>query len=321
MSVQLAWWLGFVALLLVMLALDLGVFHRRSHVVKTKEALTWTLVWFVLAMLFNAGVYWGLGAQPAIEFLTGYLVEKSLAIDNIFVIALIFSYFHVPAAYQHKVLFWGVFGALVMRLVFILAGIELLARFHWTIYLFGGLLIFTGLKMLWAHGQKIAPEQNRILRWLRRILPVTEAYEEDRLIVRRDGQTWVTPLFLVLVFVELTDLVFAVDSIPAILAITQDQFIVFSSNALAILGLRSLYFALAGLMEWFRFLHYGLSAILIFVGGKMLAAGQISLSPFVSLGVIVAILAVSIGASILWRKRSEDGTTMVANHKSPSISN
>ncbi|MEX2188925.1 MAG: TerC family protein [Pirellulales bacterium] len=297
------WWFGFNAFLLGMLALDLGVFHRQAHAVSFREALTWSGVWVALAFAFNGIVYYCHGEQVALEFLTGYLIEKSLAVDNIFVFVMVFSYFQVPGKYQHKVLFWGILGALVMRAAFIFAGVELIQRFHWMIYVFGGLLVATGVKMIWIKGKELDPDKNPVIRLFRRFVPVAHDYGGDKFFLRRGGKLMATPLFVVLVFVEISDLIFAVDSIPAILAITQDAFIVFTSNALAILGLRSMYFAVGGLIQMFHYLHYGLSAILMFVGGKMLLTDVYKVPTAASLGAIVGILALTIAASWLRRRQ------------------
>ena len=307
------WWVGFNGFLLAMLALDLGVFHRKAHVVSIREALIWTVVWIVIALGFNAGLYYWYGAQPALEFLTGYLVEKSLAVDNIFVILLIFGYFHVPPKFQHKVLFWGILGALAMRAAFIFAGVELLDRFHWMIYVFGGLLIVTGIKMIWAKDKQIEPNKNPIIRLFRRFVPVTDGFHEDRFWVRQSGRWAATPLFVVLMFVEFSDLIFAVDSIPAILAITRDPLIVYTSNALAILGLRSMYFAIGGLLKYFEYLHYGLAGILTFVGLKMVLADVYKVPILASLGVIAAILLTAILAS--WIKNLWFASSTANRHK------
>lgn len=296
-------WIGFNAFVLVMLALDLGVFHRKSHEVSLKEALTWTGAWIVLALIFNGFVYYYFGEELAVQFLTGYLIEKSLSVDNIFVIILIFSYFHVPPSYQHKVLFFGILGALVMRLLFIFAGIELIHKFHWLIYLFGGFLIITGLRMLFSKETVIDPEQNFFVRMVRKVIPVTNQYHGDRFFTRLDGMRAATPLFLALVVVEATDLIFAVDSIPAVLAISDDPFIVYTSNVFAILGLRSLYFAVSGIEKYFKYLKYGLAVILLFVGTKMAAADLIKIPVEISLVVIGGILAVSMLASVLASKK------------------
>jgi tellurite resistance protein TerC len=306
MSDQAWWWIAFNVFLLGMLALDLGVFHRKAHEVKLKEALIWSCVWIGLALLFNLGILLWLGSEPALAFLTGYLIEKSLSVDNLFVFALIFSYFHVPSQYQHKVLFWGIIGALVMRTIFIFAGVALIQQFHWLIYVFGGFLIFTGIKMVWAKGKQIDPERNPVIRLFRRVMPVTETYQGDRFFVRRATKVVATPLFLVLLFVEFTDLIFAIDSIPAIMAITLDPFIIYTSNVMAILGLRSLYFALAGVMGLFHHLHYGLSAILVFVGGKMVLADVYKIPVSASLAVVGGILLLSVLASLLWPVKSPE---------------
>jgi tellurite resistance protein TerC len=253
-----------------MLALDLGVFHRKSHEVSLKEALTWTAVWIFLALVFNAILYYWRGQQQALEFFTGYLIEKALSVDNIFVFIMIFTYFQIPTKYQHKVLFWGILGALIMRVIFIFAGVALIEKFHFTIYVFGALLIYTGYKMFNHNSAKIDPDKNPIIRFFKKFMPVTSVLHEDKFFTRVDGKRFATPLFLVLILIETTDLIFAVDSIPAILAITQDQFIVYTSNVFAILGLRSLYFALAGVVHRFWLLSYGLAIVLIFVGIKML---------------------------------------------------
>ena len=303
MSSQVWVWIAFNAFVLVMLAIDLGVFHRQSHTVTLKEALIWSGVWVTLALLFNLGVYAWYGPEPALAFLTGYLIEKALSVDNIFVFLLIFSYFKVPARYQHKVLFWGILGALVMRAIFIFAGISLLQRLHWLIYVFGALLIFTGIKMITEKDKEIHPEKNPVLKLFRRLMPVTEDYQADHFFVKQAGHYAATPLFIVLLVVETTDLLFAVDSIPAILAITVDPLIVYTSNVFAILGLRALYFALAGVMGLFHYLHYGLSAILIFVGAKMLLADIYKLPVAVALGVVAGILLIAIIASLIRARR------------------
>jgi tellurite resistance protein TerC len=295
---------AFNLLVLFMLALDLGVFHRKSHTVSFREALTWTAVWIGLAMLFAVGVFYWKGDEAGKQFLAGYVIEKALSVDNIFVFVLLFGYFQVPAKYQHKVLFWGIISALIMRAIFIWAGVTLLEKFTWLIYVFGALLIWSGLKLLWKSEQPIDPEQNPIIRLVRRWLPISNEPAGDRFVTRIDGKLFFTPLFVVLIFIEISDLIFAVDSIPAIMAVTQDPFIIYTSNVLAILGLRSLYFALAGVMHLFHYLHYGLSAILIFVGIKMLlghTAYKIDID--VSLVVILSILAVSIGASLLFPQK------------------
>ena len=293
-------WLAFNAFVLAMLALDLGVFHRKAHVVKAREALVWSGIWIGLALVFNAIVWAWRGPQAGTEFLTGYLIEKALSVDNIFVFLLIFAYFKVPAALQHRVLFWGIIGALIMRAICIAVGAALLKEFHWLIYVFGGILIFSGIKMLSAHGKAIEPDKNPLLKLFRRFVPVTPDFEGDKFFVLREGRRWATPLFVALLFVEISDLIFAVDSIPAILAITQDTFIVYTSNVFAILGLRSLFFALADVMGRFRFLHYSLSAILVFVGLKMLLVDVFKIPVAASLGVVVGLLIAAIAASLFY---------------------
>lgn len=283
-----------------MLALDLGVFHRKIHAVGVREALAWSGVWILLAAIFNAGIYFWSGSHKALEFLTGYVVELSLSIDNLFVFLLLFAYFKVPARFQHKVLFWGILGALVMRAIFIAAGITLIHKFHWVMYVFGALLIVSGIKMFFQKDQEVHPEANPLLKFFRRVMRITPDYEGSRFFIRTNGQLLATPLFLVLLMVESTDVIFAVDSVPAVLAITSDPFIVYTSNVFAILGLRSMFFALAGIMRLFHFLHYGLSAVLVFVGAKMLLADLMPVPIVLSLLVIAGILAGSIIASLLW---------------------
>jgi tellurite resistance protein TerC len=292
-------WIGFNIFVLAMLMLDLGVFHRKAHEVKIKEALAWSTVWITLALLFNLVVYFFEGREQALEFLTGYLIEKSLSIDNIFVFIIIFSFFHVPASYQHKVLFWGILGALIMRAIFIAAGIALLEKFYWIIYIFGGFLIFTGIKMITGKDKKIEPEKNPVIKLFRKIFPVTPDYVGSSFLISINGKRIATPLFVVLLMIETTDVIFAVDSIPAILAITKDPFIVYTSNVFAILGLRALYFAIAGIIQMFRFLSYGLAAILVFVGAKMMLVDIYKIPIEISLGIVAGILAISIIASIV----------------------
>ena len=299
-------WIGFNLFVVIMLVLDLGVFHRKSKEIKVKEALIWTCVWVTIAFLFNVFVYYYFGEEKAFEFFTGYLIEKSLSVDNIFVIILIFSYFNVPPAYQHKVLFWGILGALVMRVCFILAGVELIHKFHWLIYIFGGFLIFTGIRILTQGDLKLDPEKNPVVRFVRKIFRVTPAFEENKFFVRRDGLLWATPLFVVVVMIEVTDLVFAVDSIPAILAISEDSFIVYTSNVFAILGLRSLYFALAGIEKYFIYLKYGLSAILVFVGTKMCIADFYKIPIEISLAFIILTLSLAVLASMVMQREKKD---------------
>src|SRR6266481_260105 len=295
-------WIGFNVFVLAMLALDLGVFHRKAHAVSIKEASIWSVVWIILAMAFNAGVYFFSGPEPALQFFTGYLIEKSLSVDNIFVFGLLFTFFNVPAAYQHRVLFWGVLGALVMRGILIVLGTSLLDTFHWIIYLFGAFLIFTGVRMAFHKEEEVHPERNPLLKLVRRLVPVTHDYERDRFMVRRAGHVLVTPLLLVVLVVETTDLVFALDSIPAIFAVTLDPFIVYTSNVFAMLGLRALYFALAGMIGKFHYLKESLSLVLVFVGAKMLLAGIYQVPILMSLAVIATLLAGAVVASLLWPK-------------------
>jgi tellurite resistance protein TerC len=292
-------WVGFIAFVLAMLAIDLGVFHKKAHEVSLKEAGIWSAVWVALAVAFNAGVYVWFGSERALEFTTGYLIEKALAVDNIFVFVIIFSAFAVPAMYQHRVLFWGVLGALVLRAVFILAGGAVLQQFHWAIYVFGGLLAVTGVKLLVQRNQEIHPERNPLVRWFQKVFPMTSELHGDRFLVLKNGRRYATPLLLALVAVEVTDVVFAVDSIPAIFAVTSDPFIVFTSNIFAILGLRSLYFLLAGIITRFVYLKVGLSFVLVFVGAKMLLMDVYKVPIAASLGAIAGILGVSIIASWL----------------------
>ncbi len=324
------WWVGFVAFVLAMLALDLGVFHRKAHEVKLREALGWIGVWVSLALLFNLGIYLGwIGAyadatarqQAALEFLTGYLIEVSLSVDNVFVFALLFSYFHIPPPYRHRVLFWGILGALVMRAAMIFAGVALLHAFHWVMYVFGAILIVGGIKMWRSHGVEIDPRKNPVLRLVQRVLPVAHGEHGPRFFTRENGALAVTPLFVVLVFVEWTDLIFAVDSIPAVLAVTHDSFIVFTSNVMAILGLRSLYFALAGVIQRFHALHYGLAAILVFVGTKMWLADVFKIPTAAALAVVVGILAISVIVSLLRPpprrkpvRETEENRELIAEH-------
>jgi tellurite resistance protein TerC len=306
-------WGGFNLFVLGMLALDLGVFHRHSHAVTVKEATIWSIVWVSLAMLFNAALFlfWDklmpgsnyTNTEASLAFFTGYIIEKSLSVDNIFVFVLIFTFFAVPAAYQHRVLFWGILGALLMRGALIAVGAALLKEFHWIIYVFGAFLIFTGIRMALQKEEGVHPERNPLIKLLRRLMPVTDNYEEDKFFVRRVGVLMATPLFLVLLIVESTDLIFAVDSIPAIFAVTNDPFIVYTSNVFAILGLRSLYFLLAGVMDKFHYLKLGLSVVLVFVGVKMVLVDFYKIPIGISLGIIAAILGIAIAAS-LWRSRT-----------------
>ena len=299
-AVNIWFWVGFIAFVLGMLALDLGVFHRHEHEVKPKEAAIWTGVWVSLALLFSFGLYLYAGSTAALTFLTGYVLEESLSVDNIFVIVLIFQYFAVPKKYQHRVLFWGIIGALVMRGLFIGLGAVLLERFHWIIYIFGALLVVTGIRMAVKQDEEFEGDQNPVVRFVRRFIPLTHEYHGKHFFTVENGRRLATPLFLVLVLVEFTDLMFAIDSIPAIFAVTRDPFIVFTSNIFAILGLRSLYFLLASVVHKFHLLKYGLAFILTYIGVKMLISGWVHVPIALSLGIVLTALAVSIGASLIW---------------------
>jgi len=306
-------WLAFLGFVFVMLALDLGVFNRKAHAIKIKEALIWSAVWISLALAFNVGVYFfyeynfHLGKEKAMEFFTGYIIEKSLSIDNLFVFIMLFSFFNVNPKYQHKILFWGILGALIMRAIFIFAGVALINRFHWIIYVFGAFLIFTGIRMFVHKEEKIEPDKNPLVKLFKRFFPVTPEMHEDKFFIRKNHKLYATPLFIVLIVIEFTDLIFAVDSIPAILAISHDSFIIFTSNVFAILGLRALYFALAGITDYFYYLKYGLSFILVFVGVKM----SISSTPYkipmeISLLVILGIIVICVLISLLFPKKAKD---------------
>jgi tellurite resistance protein TerC len=305
MEASVLFWVVFTIVIVTVLALDLGVLNRNAHKIKLKEALIWSAVWISIALIFNVFVYFEFGKTKALEFLTGYLIEYSLSIDNIFVFILIFSYFAVKPQYQHKILFWGILGALIMRGIFIFAGVALINRFHWIVIIFGGFLVFSGIKMLLQKADaEVEPEKNALVRLFRKFLPVTDTLHEDHLFIRQNNKLFATPLFLVLLVIESTDLVFAVDSIPAVLAISKDTFIVYTSNIFAILGLRSLYFAVSGIMGLFRFLKVGLAIVLSFVGLKMLASYyHIEIPILISLSIIVLILLVSIIASVIIKKK------------------
>jgi tellurite resistance protein TerC len=311
-------WAGFIACVLIFLALDLGVFHRSAHTVKFKEALSWSVLWVTLSLAFAGALSVLRGREESVEFITGYIIELSLSMDNVFVIALIFAFFRVPSQYQHRVLFWGILGALLMRGLMIAAGAALIQRFQWTLYLFGAFLVVTGIKMLFAKEDGVHPEKNPVVRCVRKIFPVTTEMHGDKFSLRLEGRRVLTPLALVLVVVETTDLIFALDSIPAIFAVTTKPFIVFTSNVFAILGLRSLYFVLAGAIEYFRYLKIGLSLVLVFVGVKMLLAPhgdshqwfQVEIPTGTSLlvvaGIIVASIALSFAATQRDKKRGVD---------------
>ena len=299
-------WLAFTAFVITLLLLDLLVFNRKAHEIRLREALGWSVFWVVLSLGFNYVVYRTMGPQAGLQWLTGYLVEKALSVDNLFVFLLIFSYFKVPGQYQHRVLFWGVLGALVLRAVFILAGAALLARFHFLVYLLGAFLMYTGVRMgLSGDAPEIDPENNPVVRFLSRHLPITRQMEGGSFFVKKDGVRFATPLFVVLVMVETTDVVFAADSIPAILAITRDTFVVFTSNVFALLGLRAMYFALASMMRLFHYLHYGLALILVFIGAKILLESFLPIPMPIALGVVGGLLVLSTLASVIWPKKEE----------------
>jgi tellurite resistance protein TerC len=306
-------WLSFNLFVLALLALDLGFFHRKTHVVSFREAVAWTVVWIGLAGVFALLIYWfgdvmvasqRPNSQLSLEFVTGYIIEQSLSVDNLFVFLLIFRYFHLPRDLQHRVLFWGIIGALIMRAIFIAAGVTLLDRFHWIAYLFGAILIYSGIRLLMEHGAQVHPESNPLLRGFRKMFRVTEGYESSQFFVRRGALTYATPLALVLIVVETTDVLFAVDSIPAVLAVTREPFIVYTSNVFAILGLRSLFFMLSGMIEKFYLLHYGLSVILIFIGVKMLVSNHVRIPTVVALIAVAGILLVSVVASLIFPRPS-----------------
>ncbi len=296
-------WIIFNAFVFLMLFLDLKVFHAKAHEIRIKEALLWSVFWIALALLFNLGIYFTMGSDAGLKFFAGYLLEKALSFDNLFVFLLIFTYFKVPSLYQHKVLFWGILGALIMRALFIMGGIALIHAFHQIMYVFGAFLIFTGFKLLTQKEKGLEPDKNPVVRLFRRIMPVTEDYHQQKFFVKEKGRMHATPLFVVLLLIETTDVIFAVDSIPAILGVTTDPFLVYTSNIFAILGLRSLYFALAALMKIFKYLNYGLALILVFVGVKMLIAGFYDIPIGFSLGVIAGMLALSMMLSVLFPKK------------------
>ena len=304
MEITIWFWIAFNAFVLGMLALDLGVFHRKAHAVTMREAGIWSAVWVALALAFNAGLYFVWGAEPALQFLTGYLIEKSLSVDNVFVFVMLFSFFAVPAQYQHRVLFWGVLGALVMRGVFIVAGAYMLQQFHWVIYVFGAILLITGIKMA-RRVEAYDPSTNPVLRLARRLLPLTDQYHGQKFWVKEAGKWVATPLFLVLLLVEATDLLFAIDSIPAIFAVTQEPFLVYTANVFAILGLRAMYFLLAGVVHRFVYLKYGLAAVLVFVGAKMMLVDVYKVPVVASLAVIAVLIGGAIVLSLVRGRKSE----------------
>ncbi len=306
MTHELLLWILFNIFILLMLALDLGVFQRKTHIISVKEALIWSAVWIILSLLFNMFIYFDMGEQKAIEYFTGYLIERSLSIDNIFVFVLLFSYFKVPPEYQHKVLFWGVIGALILRASLIGVGVVLIHQFSWIIYIFGGFLVFTGFRMAMQDDGHIDPEKNIVIRLYKKFFPVTTEYDNGNFFVTKKNKKYATPLFVVLIATEFTDLVFAFDSIPAIFAITSDPFIIYTSNIFAILGLRAMYFALAGIMDKFHYLKIGLSMILIFIGFKMLIVDIYKIPIGYSLGVIAIILTASVVLSLAKPKKKNE---------------
>lgn len=296
-------WVSFVAFILLLLLVDLGIFHKKSHAVSFKESLVWSGVWIALAMLFNLLLLSWRGHEDAMLFFTGYIIEKSLSVDNLFVFLLIFSYFKIPNQYQHKVLFYGILGALVMRAIFIVAGIAILQKFSWVIYLFGAFLVFSGFKMLRPQSEEHDLEKSWVIAWTKKIFPTSPHFHEDKFFVRLNGSLMITPLFITLVFVEFSDLVFAIDSIPAIIGITNDPFLVFTSNVFAILGLRSLYFALKGFADMFHYLKYGLAIILMFIGVKMLIMHWYHMPVMITMSVIFTVLSISVIFSILSNRK------------------
>ncbi len=292
-------WTGFNVFVVLMLILDIGVFNKKSHEISIKEALLWSVLWIGLALLFNIGIWVYSTPQLAFEFATGYVIEKSLSVDNLFVFLALFNYFKVPAKYQHKVLFWGIVGALLLRAIFIIGGVALITTFHYIIYVFGAFLVYTGIKLFFNKDEQIEPEKNPLLKFIRRYMPVTKQYYNDKFFIKRLGHTIATPLFVVLILIESTDVIFAVDSIPAVLAISKDPFIIYTSNIFAILGLRTLYFALAGIVHIFHYLNAGMAIILMFIGAKMLVSDIYKLPIEVALGIVIAILIGSVVLSLL----------------------
>jgi tellurite resistance protein TerC len=312
-------WGGFIAFVLAMLALDLGVFHRKAHEVRPKEAGAWVAVWVTLALLFAAGLWRFEGGDVALTFLTGYVIEESLSVDNLFVMVVIFNYFGVPAANQHRVLFYGILGALIMRGLFIGLGAVLLAKFEWILYVFGAMLLFTGIRMFFKHDEEFDGETNPVVRMVRRFVPLTPKFHDNKFFIIEDGRRLATPMFLVLVLVEFTDLIFAVDSIPAIFGITRDPFLVFTSNIFAVLGLRSMYFLLAAVIERFYLLKYGLAIILSFIGVKMLGEKWFHIDILISLSVVIGTLAAAIAASLVWPEREKGPGATRIDGKTGSI--
>ncbi|GHT36015.1 membrane protein [Bacteroidia bacterium] len=316
------YWIGFLVFVFIMLMLDLGVFHKKDEAMRVKPALLWSAFWISLALLFNVGVYFWLDHQKAIEFFTAYVLEKSLSVDNLFVFIMIFGYFNIAPRYQHKILFWGIFGALIMRAIFIFAGVALITKFAWIMYIFGAFLIYTGIHMLFEKGDdnNFNPENNIVIRLFKKIMPVTDNNPKAHFFLRQDGKLYATTFFITLLFIEVSDLIFAVDSIPAVLSVSKDTFIVFTSNIFAIMGLRSLYFALSGIMKYFHYLKYALAGILSFIGIKMCVneladelGWQFHISNYASLGVIVLLLTVSIIFSIIRKRKIEEMANVEIN--------
>jgi tellurite resistance protein TerC len=311
MNVGINFWIGFIAFVVIMLCLDLFVFHKKDKQMKVKEALLWSVFWIGLAVVFNIGVYYMLGKTKALEFLTGYLIEESLSVDNLFVFIMIFGFFKIEPKYQHKILFWGIIGAIFMRAVFIFAGVALIERFAWVMYIFGAFLVYTGIKMLFEkESEEYDPNKNTFIRAFKKVFPVTDDMSKHNFFVKKDKILYATPFFIALLVIEASDLIFAVDSIPAVLSVSKDPFIVYTSNIFAILGLRALYFALSGIMDYFHYLKFALSGILTFIGLKMCVnefssefGYEFHISNFVSLGVIITFLTVSILLSILVKKK------------------
>lgn len=299
------WWVWFHVFVFIMLALDLGVFHRKEKEISVKESLIWTFFWIGMALIFNFGVFHYMGRQEASEFLTCYILEKSLSVDNIFVMTIIFGFFKVLPRYQHRVLFWGILGALVMRIVFILGGVSLIQHFHFVLYIFGAFLIYTGIKMLFSQEQEMDPEKSWIYRISKKYFRMTPHFVDNKFFIKKDGVRLMTPLFMVLLIIESTDVIFALDSIPATLSVTKNSFIAYTSNIFAILGLRSLYFAFAGVIGLFRFLTYALSFVLIFIGSKMLLENYVHISTSVSLGVVLGTIALSMILSVVIPEKKE----------------
>lgn len=298
MPIQTMMWLGFGAIILVMFVIDLGIFSRKSHEIRFREALAWTIVWVSLALAFNVWIYFEMGSTKALEFFTGYLIEQSLSVDNLFVFIMIFSFFHITKTHQPKVLKWGILGALIMRGIFIITGIELLERFHWIMYVFGGILVITGIKMAFGGEEKVDPDKNFLVRLVRKFVPITKRIRDDRFFINKGGIRAATPLFLAVVMIESSDLIFAVDSIPAVLAVSHDPFIVYTSNVFAIMGLRSLYYLLSNVIDMFVYLKLGVSVILVYVGAKMLLVDIYQIPIIFSLGTIVGVLLISILTSV-----------------------